>query len=282
MPSSSVRLFSPAKINLFLRVLYKRQDGYHEVATLMQALDFGDVVTLEKSRVDALDCTDRTVPSDRSNLVWRALDLFREKTGRDFFVRMVIDKKIPPRAGLGGGSSNAATTLFGLSQLTNWPMDIQTLQQWSAALSSDAPFFFSQGTGYATGRNEKIENLPSLPLQELSLLTLPWGLATEAVYARCSPPLGSCLSPKDLLQRWMEGKPIAVNDLEPAAFALKPALSSVKKELMEEGFSCVGMTGSGTTLYALGSLGKKTFLPKQGNLLQTRFLQRKEDQWYRA
>jgi 4-diphosphocytidyl-2-C-methyl-D-erythritol kinase len=107
------RYFSPAKLNLFFRVLSRRSDGFHEIASLFQTIDLGDVLEIAAASQDQLTCTDKELPCDERNLVVKALHLFRRKTGMETFsIRCHLEKKIPKEAGLGGGSSNAATILF--------------------------------------------------------------------------------------------------------------------------------------------------------------------------
>lgn len=162
-------LNSPAKINLFLRILNRRRDGYHNLASLFQTVDLLDQIHLSLDERDSLSCSDPTLPVDHTNLVTKAVELFRAKTGMAFNVRAHIDKKIPAQAGLGGGSSNAATTLWGLNTLLKNPATPQQLQVWSAEIGSDVPFFFSLGTAYCTGRGEQVFNQPFLDLPPFGL-----------------------------------------------------------------------------------------------------------------
>lgn len=141
----TIALFSPAKINLFLRVLGKRSDGYHEIASLFQAINLGDNLTFTLSEQDHLTCSDPHLPCDHTNLVIKAVHLFRKKTNLDTPVTIHLEKEIPSQAGLGGGSSNAATTLWALNALHNYPYTIGQLQIWSAEIGSDIPFFFLSG-----------------------------------------------------------------------------------------------------------------------------------------
>ncbi len=117
-----MKLFSPAKLNLFLRVLSKRKDGYHEIASLFQAIDFGDILTFALSDKDKLTSSDPSIPHDRSNLIFQAADQFRRQTGLHFGLEVDLEKKIPTQSGLGGGSSNAATTLWALNELHGRPV----------------------------------------------------------------------------------------------------------------------------------------------------------------
>ena len=143
-PSQGIRgelsLFSPAKLNLFFRVLHRREDGFHEIASLYQAISLGDTLTVALAEEDQFTCDHPTLPRDASNLVCRAVALFREQTGSAARYRIHLSKKIPVESGLGGGSSNAATVLWGCNALTGSRIPIEKLAQWGALLGSDVPF----------------------------------------------------------------------------------------------------------------------------------------------
>ncbi len=282
----ALTLFSPAKINLFFRVLGKRLDGYHEVATVMQAVSLGDEVTLTPARFDRLSCSDQSLSCGESNLAWKALALFRRKTGCCQPFHLHLNKRIPQEAGLGGGSSNSATVLWGLNQLTSQGIAVAKLQQWAAELSSDAPFFFSLGTAYATGRNEKIAGLPSLLKKQVVIACPHWGMSTPAVYARCLLELCSTSEPHKLVTACQRADfSCCVNDLEPAAFALKPPLRAVKQALLDLGFRFVLMTGSGSAFYCVGAPKQTRFLSSSPHLagisfFPVSFLSRSADHWF--
>lgn len=125
VPGDSIQLFSPCKVNLFLRILRKRDDGFHDLASLFQAVGFGDDLTLkvldESATSDLFSCNMAGVPTDSSNLVLRALQLMRDKTGRQVFFDANLFKNCPAQAGLGGGSANAATAMFGCNELMGKP-----------------------------------------------------------------------------------------------------------------------------------------------------------------
>ena len=152
--------FSPAKANLFFRVVGKREDGYHEIASLFQTITLGDILRIEPAKVDSFICNDPQIASD--NIVVRARDLFRQKSGIYQPVKIELEKAIPIQAGLGGGSSNAATALWAMNQITDKTVDVKQLQAWGAELGSDVPLFFSKGTAYCTGRGEIIRELTPL------------------------------------------------------------------------------------------------------------------------
>lgn len=275
---NTLTLCSPAKLNLFLRVLRKRQDGFHDIASLFQSIDLCDSLTFNIAEQDKLTCDDPSIPTDRSNLVWKAVDLFRKKTNLNTPFHIDIAKKIPAQAGLGGGSSNAATTLWAINELLGKPATTTELMEWSKEIGSDITFFFSTGTAYCTGRGEKISPLPPLPPKQLLIVKPPQGLSTPAVYQNFSIDKASKISPEDLLRQCISGKESYINDLEQPAFKLMPDLLQLKERLSSLGFDTVTMTGSGTSFFCSG----QGSLPL-GNNLQTFsscFLQRDENDWY--
>ena len=150
-----LELFSPAKINLFLRIVSKRTDGYHNLSSVFQTLSQGDTLTIERHDRDLLTCTDPELPTDGANLVLKATELFREKTGLKHFFKIHLIKRIPTQAGLGGGSSNAATVLWGCDQLAQTKIALATLKHWGAEIGSDVPFFLFPRDSllYRKGRN---------------------------------------------------------------------------------------------------------------------------------
>jgi len=245
-------LFSPAKINLFLRILRKRPDGFHELASLFQTINLGDTLTFSLADQDRLTCSDPALPCDHSNLVTKAVDLFRSKTGLQFSINIHLNKRIPIQAGLGGGSSNAATTLWALNALHNHPVSEKELQIWSAEIGSDIPFFFSCGTAYCTGRGENVRDLPPINLPLLTVTKPKEGLSTPAIYNALKLNECSTHNPQELLESFYSDTPLFINDLERPAFRLCPPLQTLKKRLLCEG-QPVFMTGSGTAFVTVGS-----------------------------
>jgi 4-diphosphocytidyl-2-C-methyl-D-erythritol kinase len=271
--------FSPAKINLFFRVLYRRPDHYHEIASLYQAISLGDTLTLRLSAEDLLTSNDPKIPTDRSNLIYRSLDLFRKKTGIHFPVHFHIEKKIPIEAGLGGGSSNAATALWALNRLLSSPVSDEQLSQWISEFSSDGPFFFSRGTAYCSGRGEFLEDLEPPLATTLWIAKPKEGLSTPLVYSRCESHLFEKRDPRVSLVEILKGEPAYFNDLETPAFQVLPALANLKKKLFDFGFSHVVMTGSGTAFFCIGELTHQPFLPDV-TFYPVSFHQRQSGSWY--
>jgi 4-diphosphocytidyl-2-C-methyl-D-erythritol kinase len=247
-------LRSPAKINLFLRVLNRRSDGYHELASLFQTIDLADHlnVSISSTGSDELTCTDPLIPADPSNLAWKAASLFRHQTNQKFYFKIHIQKQIPQQAGLGGGSSNAATTLWALNQLLNQPATEDQLALWGSLIGSDVPFFLSQGTSYCTGRGEILHPMPPLFKQRLVIVKPPYGMPTPAVYNKLRLSALVDRDPNLALQQFFSGQPSYFNDLEEAAFSVQPALADLKKTLLSSGFETVLLSGSGSSFFCLG------------------------------
>ena len=269
-------LNSPAKINLFLRILRRRPDGYHELASLFQTIDLLDTIQISLDDRDSVTCTDPSIPTDDSNLVMKAVQLYRKKTDLPVNVRIHIDKKIPSQAGLGGGSSNAATTLWGINELLKRPATQQQLQTWSSEIGSDIPFFFSDGTAYCTGRGERVLDQPSLKLPTMWIVKPAVGASTPAVYGRLKLDQ---LQERDPIQSKHEMyiHPEYYNDLEGAAFEVVPQLKQLKANLLASGFTSVLLCGSGSSFFCIGEGN-----PKQKDCISfhVKQLQRTSKSWY--
>jgi len=304
-------LFSPAKINLFLRIIKKRDDGFHELASLFQAIDLGDVLSFEKlspTDEDILECETEGMPLDATNLVLRAVALLREKCPDKIpGFRILLEKQTPMQAGLGGGSSNAAAALYGVNELCGRPASQEQLIEWSGALGSDITFFLGPtGSAYCTGRGEILEPVDALPTTYKHLFVIkPYrGLSTPLVFKTLAASEYSTLrrdaDPRTLLKSFGDGSRAAplsdyVNDLEPPAFECEPVLASIKERLLDKyGFHAAMMSGSGTSLFAVATGSEvdaaafpSTFVEECKNELDvdvdvwpTRFLGRDAGEWY--
>ncbi len=272
-------LFSPAKINLFFRVLHRRSDDYHEIASLYQAITLGDHLTLTLSHEDLLTSNNPHLPTDRTNLIYRSLDLFRKKTGQHFPVHFHVEKNIPIEAGLGGGSSNAATAMWALNALSNNPVSNEELATWVSEFSSDAPFFFSEGTAYCSGRGEILEKIEPLAKTSLWIAKPVEGLSTPLVFKNCEPALFKNRDPRNALIQALSGALDYFNDLEVPAFRLLPKLLELKEQLLHLGFSQVVMTGSGTAFFCIGTISEAPSIPGV-TFYPVSFQQRDAHGWY--
>lgn len=259
-------LRSPCKLNFFLRILGRRPTGYHDLASLFQAISLSDYMYFSKLPVscteDVLTCSDQTLSVDKSNLVVKALDLMRRKTGKSSYFKVHLEKIVPMQAGLGGGSGNAATAMYAFNALTGMGASNEQLKEWSGDIGSDITFFFSTGTAYCTGRGEIVEPLPPLPFSEDTLIHVfkpTEGLSTALVFKALdlskvsqinADSLLDCFESNGAIQAAEDGR--LVNDLEPPAFACAPSLLALKKRIEQiKEYKGVMMSGSGTSIYAV-------------------------------
>ncbi|MDX6645771.1 MAG: 4-diphosphocytidyl-2-C-methyl-D-erythritol kinase [Miltoncostaeaceae bacterium] len=248
---AGLTLAAPAKLNLRLLVGPRRPDGYHEVRTLMVALEgLADRVTVAPADARAVRCPGLDGPA---NLAWRALDALERAVGLRLDCAVTIDKRIPAGAGLGGGSSDAAATLVAANRLLGLGLGGADLEAVAAQVGSDVPFFVRGGARWAGGRGERLapEDAPAPGFAAL-LAMPPEGLSTPAVYAafdRMAPPPpgdGRC-APEAMpaLAAW------ARNDLWPAALALRPGLGALARALRAGGARAALLCGSGSALAGL-------------------------------
>ncbi len=273
-----IQLFSPAKINLFFKLNGQREDGYHNLQSFFQAVSLGDTLVLKHSQKDSFKSNVEHLGFNDHNSIIKALFLFREETGITFPLDIFLDKKIPTEAGLGGGSSNAATTLWGLNELFGRPASLETLFNWAMRITSDSSFFFSAGTALCEGRGELVQNMPALSNESVWLVKPSQGLSTQRVYAesKAHTPITNKLD--ELLKRIYSKTPIYSNDLEAPAFALYPELKTLKQELIEQNFDSVFMTGSGSTLVCIGK--NRPVTKKTVQIFPVRYINRPCNQWY--
>jgi 4-diphosphocytidyl-2-C-methyl-D-erythritol kinase len=223
---------SYAKINWSLRITGKRADGFHDLETVFQTISLHDELTFRASDSLSLTCDDPTIPADDTNLVLRAARLLDGPP-----VAIELHKRIPAGGGLGGGSSNAATTLLALGG------DRQDLPQLALSLGSDVPFFLLGGTAYATGRGEVLTPLPPMSGIPLLLLLPEERVLTKDAFARIarySAPLG--------IDAYTRGFESFTNDFEEPVFTMLPRLRELKQRLCEAGATWASMTGSGSTI----------------------------------
>mmetsp|Transcript_11545 Transcript_11545/g.21166 ORF Transcript_11545/g.21166 Transcript_11545/m.21166 type:complete len:245 (-) Transcript_11545:251-985(-) len=196
------------------------------------------------------------VPTDDSNLVLRAANLFRQRTGIKKGLKICLNKTVPAQGGLGGGSANAATTLWALNKLFEYPATQAQLMEWSAELGSDITFFLSSGTAFCTGRGEVLESVPRLQERDVYVVKPQQGLSTPAVFKNLNYNELSQEDPRSILRKFYTENHHShekyINDLEAPAFRLMPELKEIKDMLEEYKFETVLMSGSGTSIFAIG------------------------------
>jgi len=250
-------VFAPAKVNLFLEVLRRRADGYHEIETVMHAVDLGD--ELEFARADRIElvCDAPQVPVGGDNLVVKAAQLLREAAQTKAGARIRLYKRIPIGAGLGGGSSDAAAALVGLNALWGLGMDRDQLAELAGRVGSDVPFFIYGGTALCRGRGEKVTPI-QCPARLHFVLLLPRVLVSTArVYENLTLRLTIPPKPGTFNRLAVESGDISAiaaalfNRLEETTFALYPELADWKAKLAPHPFLGMLMSGSGSCLYGL-------------------------------
>jgi len=252
MSRPTLSLTCPAKINLWLKILRKRDDGYHEVETRMCPLSLHDEVKITTATGGAtkLTCSDPSIPCDSSNLAMKALAVFEERTGIKKAWNIHLKKRIPHGAGLGGGSSNAAAVLEGINHLTGFTLNQDDLLGLAAQIGSDVPFFLQQNVCDATGRGERISAVSDFPWDfPLVLIKPPFGVSTPWAYQHWadSKELESVLYAPQICP-WGE----MVNDLERPVFEKWLTLATLKMWLLDQGETRAAlMSGSGSTLFAI-------------------------------
>ncbi len=260
MKREKVRLRTPAKVNPVLEVLRKREDGFHELALVFQAVSLYDEISLGKisSGVDfEIDPPLPDLAPDDSNLVVKAARLFlSEILQNQGGVRAVLTKKIPQAAGLGGGSSDAAATLWGLEALYQTGCGSAKLQELATRIGSDVSFFLEGGTALGLGRGELIEPWFPGPTWHLVLVKPPEGLSTPLVYRSGKALFSDGARARAFRETAKRGNPHEIagslyNGLESAAFNLLPSILRLKEELIKKGALGAMVSGSGPTVFAV-------------------------------
>lgn len=242
---------APAKINLSLRVLGKRDDGFHKVDILMARLDLEDQLDFHNSRTTTLLCDTPGVPTDESNLVVKAIREFEKAYGRKAKQRITLTKRIPFGAGLGGGSSDAAITLKAVNEIIGTQYTEEELHAMAAAVGSDVPFFLHPVISRCTGRGEIVAPVPELATwsSPVVLLKPQFAVSTPSAYKG----LQGARRLRNVMYGVQEVDGIRlVNDLERSVFQKFPILGIWKMWLLQqEGVRAALMSGSGSALYAL-------------------------------
>jgi 4-diphosphocytidyl-2-C-methyl-D-erythritol kinase len=255
--ASAVRVWTPAKVNLFLEVLARRPDGYHELATLMLAVSLYDTLefTEEPAGTTTLHCDHPSLSTGPDNLICRAVELVRRESGRSDGVGIRLWKRIPMAAGLAGGSSDAATTLAGLNRLWRLGWDRYRMARLGAELGSDVSFFFAAPAAWCTGRGEQIEPLRLGRPLDLVLVAPPVGLSTAEVFRGLTVPTeprsGAAVRQAAAAGDVNELGRQLHNRLQPAAERLCPDVAGLCARLSSLGPAGQLMTGSGSTVFAL-------------------------------
>ena len=253
-----------AKINLYLDVISKYENGYHEVNTVMQTVSLYDTVSLEKQYSGITVCCDNSdVPCDEKNLAYCAAALFFDRTGIPCGVIVEIEKKIPISAGLAGGSADAAATLLGLNELYDFPLAENDLIALGASLGADVPFCMTCGTAFADGKGDRLHTLPDIMDCYIVVARAGEGVSTPWAYGELDRLYNNfeCYAQNsDLLKNLLEA--LDAEDLdnvcknmknvfEDAVIRYRPMVQSIKGTLIEGGALGAMMSGSGTAVFGI-------------------------------
>jgi 4-diphosphocytidyl-2-C-methyl-D-erythritol kinase len=259
-PAGAVHVLAPAKVNLYLEARGRRPDGYHEIETLILAVDLCDEITLapDPSGKLCLTCDRAELSAGEDNLVLKAARLLKERTGcgRGAAIRLV--KRIPWAAGLGGGSSDAAATLAGLNELWGLGLPTARLSELGAELGSDVPFFFHAPAAVCTGRGEGVRPVTTGRSFDIVIVKPEAGLNTAEVYREFAArgAEGAAPGPGPAVEALAEGDAEALgkalfNRLQGPAFRLCPPAAELYGRLRASGAAGCLLSGSGSSLFAL-------------------------------
>jgi 4-diphosphocytidyl-2-C-methyl-D-erythritol kinase len=258
--SPSVSVSALAKVNLFLRVLGRESDGYHGIETLFCLISLADDLHLERreGRGVTVEVEGADLGPPELNLALRAATMVLDATGNRFAAHLRLTKRIPVRAGLGGGSSDAAAALHAANELAGNAVPRHELLQFAARLGSDVPFFL-MGSPLALGwgRGERLLRIPALPAAPVLLLTPPTPIGTAEAYAwvdaarQSAGRRGAVALDLDALSRWGDIGRMAGNDFESPVFARHPAVRAAFEALVATHPLLCRMSGSGSTLFAV-------------------------------
>ena len=241
-----------AKINLTLAVGEKRPDGYHEVVSVMQRVSLHDTLTAEQTREGiTLTCSDPALPSGEENLAHRAASLFFRETGIAGGAALTLEKRIPSQAGLGGGSSDAASALLALRKLYAPALPDTELETMAAALGSDVPFFIRGGTQLATGRGEVLSPLPPLTEGWFVIVKPTESFSTPAMYRRLDELPPACTPPLPPLQGGLPALAAGLFNRFEAAIPAGSAVWDIKARLAAYGALASLLSGSGSAVFGL-------------------------------
>ncbi len=266
----AVTVAAPAKVNLHLEVLRAREDGYHEIETILQTVSLCDEVRVELRDRDAGGPPRISLsvepfgaaPESSLNLAWRAAELFCRTCGLGGDLGLNLIKRIPSEAGLGGGSSDAAAVLVSCNRLYGIGLSLERLEEMGAELGSDVPFFVKGGTQVARGRGTDLQPLPAITKGKFLIVKPDIALRTSDVYAGLNMGL-TLRSPKvnirtveALIARFPTGSWFGANRLEDVVLPTQPALQRLVQSLRENATVAL-MCGSGSAVFAVYGDGRR-------------------------
>jgi 4-diphosphocytidyl-2-C-methyl-D-erythritol kinase len=254
---SNIKLLAPAKINVGLLVKEKLPSGYHKIETIMVPIKLFDTITISRAKKGLYFKTNsKKIPSDEDNLVMKAAKLFFQAAKIKSGAKIYLKKKIPIEAGLGGGSSDAASTLLGLNRIHRHILNLKQLHALATNIGMDVPFFLYQKPCYATGRGEILRPV-SLPKFDILLYVPNYGISTKWAYHNIGAGLTDSsfsliILKKKLIQNDLFGINVLVsNTFEGVVFSKHPDLLRIKNLFLANGAYAAGLSGSGSTIFGV-------------------------------
>ena len=251
---------APAKINLFLKILRRRADGYHDIFSLMQKISiYDELIFAPLHRGIVLHCPGMNLPENDGTLIVRAAKAIFAYANYSGGIEITLIKKIPMTAGLGGGSSDAATTLLALNKICALKLKKNELMAIGAKIGADVPFFVFGNTALATGIGDKLKHLRNLPPLNLVLIKPPFDISTKMVYESLNLRLTMGKNNYSIPRFLKLGDIVQVlqNDLESVSLKIYPELDEFKKMLLGHGALGALMSGSGPTIFGIFRNGKE-------------------------
>ena len=260
--SSVVTIFAPAKVNLILRILDRRADGFHNLWSLMQTVGLEDEIAIQCNPHHAdikLQCDSLSLSTDHTNLVHRAAAAVLQRSGLKVGVEISLIKRIPMGAGLGGGSSDAAATIIGLNRLLKLGWSAMDMAQVGQVLGSDVPFFFFAPSATVAGRGEQVNAIRVSGSRWVVLVNPGFPVETKWAYQQLSATRSGVQPLSDSHARlggathlsWDQVIDVAENDFEIPVYAAYPVLRELKQQLLTEGAEVALLSGSGATVFGV-------------------------------
>ena len=248
-----IEIKSPAKINIGLNITDKRPDGYHNIETIFYPVKLFDVIKFYKQDFDSFKCNNPRLMNEKNNLIFKAKEMLELKFKRKFNLKIELDKNIPIGAGMGGGSSDAASTLHSINILYDLDLSKPELHELAIKLGSDVPFFLDPRPSYASGRGELLSKIDFSLNTNLLIVNPGIHISTKWAYDNIVPkrPIFKLSEIRDEKIDLEKYKNVFFNDFESVVFKKFPEIESIKNDMYKMGADFSLMTGSGSTVFGV-------------------------------
>ena len=248
-----IEINSPSKINIGLNIIEKRSDGYHNIETIFYPVKLFDVIKFYKEDFDSFKCNNIKLMKEKNNLIFKAKEILELKFNKKFNLKIELNKNIPIGAGMGGGSSDAASALHSINILYNLNLSKEELNDIAIKLGSDVPFFLDPRPSYASGRGELISLIDFSINSNLLIVNPGIHISTKWAYDNIIPKKPHVKLSEIIKEKidFEEYKDIFKNDFESVVFKKFPEIESIKNDMYNIGAEFSLMTGSGSTVFGL-------------------------------